>query len=183
MIETDRLVLRPPATEDLPWLLEAMNTIEVLRYLGNQVRSPDAVAEALADDIAAFASGGHRRWTVWHRELNVRIGRVGLFRIRSDNAPNELRGADEIGWTFAPAWWGMGYASEAARAIVAEFFADPARTVLWSQTSDSNQASTRMMTRLGFTRCPALEYVDPDYPEADNPTAVYRLARAKWQAL
>ncbi len=181
MIETARLILRAPDIGDLPWILEAMNTLPVLRHLGGVIRSAEAVTEGLQADIAAFdALGGHRRWTVLRREDQVRIGRCGLFHIKSLCAPGALCGQSEIGWTFAEPFWGMGYASEAARGVIARYFADETKQTLWSQTSDSNVASTRMMTRLGFTRCPQLDYVDPDYPAADNPTTVYRMGRGDW---
>ncbi len=174
-LATERLVLRPPVPEDLPWLLEHMNTLAVLRYLGGQVRSPEAVAESLAADIAAFGSGGHQRWTVWLRDGAVRMGRVGLFHLRSPAAPPELQGQREIGWTFAQGHWGMGYATEAARAVIGYAFGTLGLPVLYSQTSDSNAASTRMMQRLGFTRRAEFDYVDPDYPAADNPTTVWSM--------
>ena len=63
-LATERLILRPPVAEDLPWVLEHMNTDSVMRYLAG-VRAPEMVAESLADDIAAFHTGGHQRWTVW----------------------------------------------------------------------------------------------------------------------
>lgn len=157
-----------------------MNTVAVLRHLGGQVRSANEVSSGLAADIAAFGSGGHRRWTVWRRADNARIGRCGLFHLLSEAAPAALHGADEIGWTFAEPYWGLGYASEAARAVIAHFFAEPEKAVLWSQTSDSNSASTRMMARLGFSRQAQLDYVDPDYPPQDNPTTVYRMGRGDW---
>ncbi len=47
--------------------------------------------------------------------------------------------------------------------------------MLYSQTSDSNVASTRMMQRLGFTARPELGYHDPDYPPEDNPTTVWSM--------
>ena len=174
MLATARLILRPPAPEDLPWILAAMNTPAVLRHLGG-VRAPEVVAEGLADDIAAFHSGGHQRWTVWLGDGTTRIGRCGLFHLRSPAAPEALRGQREIGWTFAEARWGCGYATEAARAVIAYAFDALALPVLYSQTSDSNRDSTRMMQRLGFTRRAALDYVDPDYPPADNPTTVWSL--------
>ena len=54
--------------------------------------------------------------------------------------------------------------------------------VIFAQTSESNRASTRLMERLGLERMPALDYVDPDYPAADNPTTVYRMSREEWVA-
>jgi RimJ/RimL family protein N-acetyltransferase len=170
-LTTERLILRPPAAEDLPWILSAMNTEPVMRHLGG-VRSPEAVAESLAGDIDAFAEGSHLRWTVWLRDGATR---VGLFTLRSPAAPPVLQGQREIGWTFAEAHWGKGYAAEAARAVIAHAFKALALPVLWSQTSDSNAASTRMMQRLGFTARPELGYVDPDYPPEDNPTTVWSM--------
>lgn len=180
MIETERLVLRPPAADDLPWMLEHMNTPGVLRYIGGTVRERDEVAESLASDIAAFASGGHRRWTVWRRDDDRRVGRCGLFYVRSEAAPEQLRAQPEIGWTFAETSWGWGYATEAARAVLGFAFGTLTFPLVFSQTSDSNAPSTRMMQRLGFTRRAELDYVDPDYPPRDNPTTVWSLDAKNW---
>jgi len=174
-LATTRLILRPPAAEDLPWVLEKMNTLAVMSYLGGEERPADVVAQSLADDIAAFHSGGHQRWTVWRREDETRVGRVGLFHLCSPAAPAALKGEREIGWTFPEGAWGHGYATEAARAVIAYAFAVVGVPVLWSQTSDSNAPSTRMMQRLGFTRRAEFDYVDPDYPAADNPTTVWSM--------
>lgn len=180
MIATGRLVLRPPAADDLPFILDEINTPAMMRHLGGQTRSADEVAEGLAGDIAAFASGDYLRWTVWLHAEDRRVGRVGLFRVRAAAAPDALRGQSEIGWMFGEAHWGQGYATEAARAVLDYGFAQMDREVIYSQTSDSNAASTRMMHRLGFERFSAFDYVDPDYPAADNPTTVYRLGRRGW---
>jgi RimJ/RimL family protein N-acetyltransferase len=163
MIATERLDLRPPATDDLPWILEHMNTPAVMRNLGG-VRTPDKVAEGLASDIGAFAEGGYRRWTIWLREQGLRIGRCGLFHVKTEAAPDELRGQHEIGWTLAEGFDSLGLA------------------IIHAQTSASNRSSTRLMQRLGFARLAAFDYLDPDYPAADNPTTVYGLTREKWGA-
>jgi RimJ/RimL family protein N-acetyltransferase len=157
-----------------------MNSAPVMRYLGG-VRDAAKVAEGLEADIAAFAGSGYRRWTIWLRDGDFRIGRCGLFHVRSEVAPVALRGQNEIGWMLAEDWWGRGYATEAAAAVLGFGFETLGYSVIFSQTSDSNGASTRMMARLGFARLPELEWVDPDYPPEDNPTTVYRLARDDWR--
>lgn len=178
-LETPRLILRPPVAEDLPWLLATMNTDAVMRHLAG-VRTAEEVAEGLAADIAAFATpGGHRRWTVWLRDgperASERVGRVGLFHVRSPAAPSALQGQREIGWTFAESHWGKGYATEAAERALGFAFGDMGLPRIFSQTSESNVGSTRMMQRLGFTFRPELGYDDPDYPPQDNPTTVWSL--------
>lgn len=181
MIETARLMLRPPVADDLPWILSHMNTPAVMRNLGG-VRSLEKVTEGLDADIAAFSRGGYRRWTVWLLGEERRIGRCGLFRVKTEAAPDALCGQHEIGWTLAEAFWGKGYASEAARAVLEFGFVSRGLPIIYAQTSNSNRGSTRLMERLGFVRTAALDYVDPDYPPADNPTTVWRMAREAWGA-
>ncbi|MBU7579419.1 MAG: GNAT family N-acetyltransferase [Porphyrobacter sp.] len=171
---TPRLILRPPVAEDLPWLLAEVNTPAVMRHIAG-VRTADEVAQSLADDIVAFRDGGHRRWTVWLRDSEIRVGRVGLFHLRAPAAPPALQGQREIGWTFAQGHWGQGYATEAAEAALGFAFRTWGLPRIYAQTSESNVASTRMMQRLGFTFRPELGYVDPDYPPHDNPTTVWSL--------
>lgn len=174
-LRTERLVLRPPGRDDLPFLLQDINTLAVMRHLGGELRSEEAVRDSLEADIAAFSGGGYRRWTVWLADEDRRVGRVGLFHIRADAAPDILRGQNEIGWTLAEPNWNKGYASEAARAVLDFGFAMLGFPVIYSQTSESNAASTRMMHRLGFRRRAELDYVDPTYPPRDNPTTVWSL--------
>ena len=179
MIETARLLLRPPTHDDLPWVLANINTPAVMRHLGG-VRPATTVAERLASDIADNAETGSGRWIVWLREGERRIGRCGLFRMSSEAAPQALRGQPEIGWTLAEDYWGHGYAREAAQAVLGYGFETLGHRVIYSQTSESNVASTRVMARLGLERMRELDYVDPDYPAADNPTTVYRALPATW---
>lgn len=181
VLETERLILRPPVADDLPWLQDQVNAPGVMRHLGG-IRSAERVAEGLENDIAAFASGDYRRWTVWLRVGACRVGRCGLFRVRSEAAPDGLRGRNEIGWTLVEDRWGQGYATEAARAVLGFGFGTLGHGAIFAQTSDSNRASTRMMGRLGFARRPELDWDDPDYPPQDNPTTVYHLTREAWQA-
>lgn len=156
---------------DLDWIRSAINTPAMMTYLGGEVRSEDAVRESLEADVAAFDTAeGHQRWTVWRGD--ERVGRIGLFHVRTKAAPEALHGQREIGWMFAQEHQGQGYATEAARAVLDWAFARGIATV-FAQTSDSNAASTRMMQRLGLTRRAELDYVDPEYPEVDNPTTVW----------
>ncbi|WP_305097557.1 GNAT family N-acetyltransferase [Croceibacterium aestuarii] len=181
VLETERLVLRPAAPEDLDWILEAINTPAMMRNLGGEIRTRAAVAQSLEEDVAAFLKPeGHQRWTALLRDTAERVGRVGLFQVRSEAAPVSLRGQREIGWMFAEAHQGRGYATEAARAVLDWAFEDRGIAVVYSQTSDSNAASTRMMHRLGLERRTDLDYVDPDYPPQDNPTTVWSVTADAW---
>ena len=177
MIETARLILRVQQDNDLDWFVEHMNTPAVMRHLGG-VRTRDAVAAGLERSAESFARHGVGYWTITLRENGERAGKCGMGRIDGDYAPSQLRGQPEIGWSLAEPYWGRGYAAEAARAVLLHGFETLGYDTVYSRTSASNRASTRMMERLGFTRLAALDYDDPDYPAADNPTTIYGLTRA-----
>jgi RimJ/RimL family protein N-acetyltransferase len=166
--------------DDLAWSLAAINTPGMMRHLGGEARSEAAMRESLEADIAAFDTpGGHQRWTALCGD--ERVGRVGLFHVRTDAAPEAMKGQREIGWMFAEAHQGKGYATEAAGAVLDWAFARGIARV-FSQTSDSNAPSTRMMRRLGLVRHAELDYFDPGYPEGDNPTTVWSITAEDWSA-
>lgn len=76
-IETDRLILRPAAAGDLSWTLKSINTPGMMRHLGGEPRSAEAVRESLNADIAAFDNpGGHQRWTAWYNDEQVTVWSV-----------------------------------------------------------------------------------------------------------
>ena len=175
-LETQRLVLRPQTLDDLPFIQRSMNTARVMQFLGGKPRPEEDVANGLTLDIEAFGKGDWRKWMIWRRDGDCRIGVCGLFNMRSKAAPAALQGQTEIGWTLAEDYWGQGFATEAARAVLSYAFDRLALPVVYSQTSDSNGPSTRMMHRLGFSARPELGYHDPDYPDEDNPTTVWSLA-------
>ena len=177
ILDTERLVLRPPVPDDLPFILERMNTRSVMRYLGGEPRPEADVEQGLKDDIAAFATSKWQRFTICLRNGQP-IGRSGLFTIRSEAAPEAHRGQREIGWTLAEDHWGQGYAAEAAQAVLAYAFGNLGIAEIFAQTSDSNVSSTKLMHRLGLRARPELGFLDPDYPPEDNPTTVWSM-RAK----
>ncbi len=176
MIASERLILRLPEPADLAWQAVQLNSPVVMRHLGGP-RTTAAFADSFAANRAALIGGDLGFWTVTLRETGEPVGKCGLCSIDSPAAPVEIRKAVQIGWTLAEPFWGQGLAGEAARAVLAHGFGALGLPVIWSQTSDSNGASTRLMARLGFTRCAVLDYVDPDYPPSDNPTTVYRAGR------
>lgn len=178
-LETERLVLRIPLASDLDWLLAHLNSAAVMRHLGG-TRTADAVAAGWERNMAGFSRGGVGFWTVTIKVSGELVGKCGLNLIETEQAPAALQGMPEVGWSLAEGWWGQGIAAEAARAVLQYGFETRRFPAIHAQTSDSNAASTRLMSRLGFKRLAALDYVDPDYPAEDNPTTVYGLSAADW---
>jgi len=83
------------------------------------------------------------------------IGFVGL------NEPR-FRPGVEIGWRLTRSAWGNGYATEAARAVLAFAFDELRLDEVISFTSTTNVASQRVMERIGMTHDPADDFDHPN---------------------
>jgi RimJ/RimL family protein N-acetyltransferase len=71
------------------------------------------------------------------------VGRVGCWR------PEGWPGL-EVGWTLRRAHWGRGYATEAARAVLAEAFGPLGIRRVVAITREANHGSRNVLGKLGF---------------------------------
>jgi RimJ/RimL family protein N-acetyltransferase len=178
--ETERLVLRRELPGDLAIWLEHMNTPVVQAMVGG-VQPPEKIAESFAR--MAAGEGALAFYFVALKADGTLIGKAGLSPIETACAPDELKGAVQVGWTLRADFWGQGYAREAAEAALALAFEQLTLPRIYAQTSERNAASWGLMQRLGMARRRDLDYPDPEYPPEDNPTMVWDLDRAGWQAM
>src|SRR3954464_10357550 len=111
VITTERLRLRPlaPTDADADWWVRLHADDDVNRFVGAYTRER-AVAR-LRDIGQQWERRGHGLCAVELTATGEAIGRCGLHWW-------EQFGETEIGWTFARAHWGQGYATEAARAVL-----------------------------------------------------------------
>jgi RimJ/RimL family protein N-acetyltransferase len=178
--ETERLVLRRERPGDLETWLEHMNTPEVQARIGGP-QAPEKVAENFAR-MANCSADEPSFYFIALKDDGRLIGKCGLAPIETEIAPDELRGAIQVGWSLRADCWGRGYAREAAACALAMGFERFNLSRIYAQTSESNTPSWGLMRRLGMTRRADLDYPDPDYPPQDNPTMVWSLDRNAWLA-
>jgi RimJ/RimL family protein N-acetyltransferase len=105
------------------------------------------------------------------------IGAVGLNHVRWTL---HFTPAVEAAWRLAPAYWGKGYALEAARAAIEDGFGRVGLREIVAYTVPANRASRQVMERLGMTRAPTEDFDHPSRPEGDplRRHVLYRLRRA-----
>jgi len=84
----------------------------------------------------------------------------------------------EIGWRLAAAHWGRGYATEAARAVLAFGFETLQLDEIVSFTVPGNVRSRHVMEKIGMTRDPADDFDHPSLPE-EHPLRQHVLYRAR----
>jgi RimJ/RimL family protein N-acetyltransferase len=90
------------------------------------------------------------------------IGFVGLFIPAFEAA---FTPCVEIGWRLAAEYWGQGFATEGARAVVGQARDVMGLDALVSFTPAGNFRSRRVMEKLGMTRDPAEDFDHPSLPE------------------
>jgi RimJ/RimL family protein N-acetyltransferase len=169
-LRTSRLLLRPWRDADIAAFVELSADPAVMEYLSPPDQSWTARARA------HWAEHGFGQWVVEISGEVPFIGVVGLNRVTFE-AP--FTPAVEVAWRLARAYWGRGYATEAARAALDYGFEELGLTEIVAQTVPANQRSRGVMERLGMTRLPEDDF---DHPRVEGPLkrhVLYRLRNPK----
>ncbi|GAA4443002.1 GNAT family N-acetyltransferase [Phytohabitans houttuyneae] len=166
-LRTERLLLRHWREGDLdPWA--ALNADpEVRAHLGGP-RTREQSAASMAEFEADLTARG---WGWWAVEV-VASGELAGFAGLDPVDEERTFGGIEIGWRLARSAWGHGYATEAARAVLAYGFDTLELPEIVAETMQDNVRSQAVMRRLGMTHVPAY-----DFTEADGRHVVFRIAR------
>lgn len=163
MIETDRLVLRWPEPRDRAALHAMWADPRVMADLG-------PVKDAAASDAALARHESYRHHGVgfWVVERRAALGVIGFcgLKLAGDYVP--FPGELEIGWMFAEAHWGQGYAREAAAASLAWAWIHRREPRVIAITAEVNLKSRRLMERLGLCRVEGAEFDHPLFEPGDR---------------
>jgi len=120
-LRTERVVIRPYREDDATGLHEVFGSPEVMKWTPSPPSKDVAeTAQRLARAMAFTARQppGMGLWAVELNDTSEFLGQVGLF-------PVEGKGPEvEVAYELAPRVWGHGYATEAARALVAYGFGE-----------------------------------------------------------
>jgi RimJ/RimL family protein N-acetyltransferase len=178
MIDTPRLILRAWRDADREPYAAMMADPEVGSWLGAVLTTAEANAQI--DRFTQSSSSGGRGpgfLAIERRDDNAFLGAACL---REVPAGHPLSGEVEVGWRLARSSWGAGYATEAARALLAEGFGALRCSEIVAFTAVSNLRSRAVMERLGFARQPGRDFDHPALAEGHplRRHVVYRLSAA-----
>ena len=140
-IRTERLRLRRLEPADAPRMAELIAPWPVIEMLSAPPH-PYSLADA-EEFIAGIQADGAARETTAVIEVDGRLaGSVGIVGIVPEDG--------NLGYWLGQPYWGRGYMSEAAAALVAESFAQGLHRRLVSGARIENAASLRIQAKLGF---------------------------------
>lgn len=176
MLETSRLILRHWQRRDRAPFAQLNADPEVMRYFPQPLSREQS--DTFVDRIEAhFQKQGYGLWAVEKHATGQFIGLVGLSRA---DFPAHFTPAVEVGWRLAQRFWGQGYATEAAKAAIADGFDRLGLEEVVSFTAQENWRSRRVMERLGMTHNATEDFDHPKLPEghALRRHVLYRLLRS-----
>lgn len=175
-IDTKRLVLRLVRDEDLAQLLDINADDIVTRYLPYESwRGMDDAQAWMGRAQARLAAGEAWQFVMVLRESGRVIGSFLLFHF---DRPN---GRAEIGYLLGREHWGAGYMQEAAAAVVDYAFGPAGLRRLEAEIDPRNDASARLLERVGFVKEGHLRERWATKAEVSD-SGLYGLLRSEWLA-
>lgn len=167
--ETPRLLLRRFTMTDAPLLLKLNSKPEVLKFIKEPLLTDLAGAEKVISEIILpqYHLYGLGRWAMIGKESNEFIGWCGL-KLRP-----ELNDEVDLGYRLEPAYWGKGYATEAATESLRFGFLQKNLPEITGRAHIHNIASQTILQKVG------LQYVKDEILD-EEPLKTYRLAQAAY---
>jgi RimJ/RimL family protein N-acetyltransferase len=169
-----RILLRAFLLDDVPAVLAYASDPEVTRHLEWDAYDDPVTATNFIRSTRAGGTTWFARAIVLRSEDRV-IGGADL-RIVS---PRDRRG--EIGYGLARAWWGQGYATEAARLLLRLGFEALGLVRIEALCAVDNDRSARTLERLGLRREGRLAQYRWKKGQARD-HYLYAITRAEWDA-
>ena len=143
--ETQRLRVRWFSASDAPFVLNLLNQPSWITYIGDKgVKTlPDALRYIENGPVAMYRRAGFGLNAVELKETGDPIGMCGLIK-------RETLDDIDLGFAFLPAFWGNGYAFEAASAVMTHGRATLGLRRIVAILSQGNCRSSKLLEKLGF---------------------------------
>ena len=179
-IETARLLLRPWTDRDRQPFAEMSSDPVFIAHL-TPFASREASDAWIDRQMTHLAAHGFCFWAVEAKESGSFVGSVGLRQVGYEA---HFTPAVEIGWRVARAFWGLGYAPEAAMASIRFGFDSRHLLEIVANTTTGNDKSRRVMAKLGMSHDAGDDFDHPLVPEGDprRRQVLYRLSRTRYES-
>jgi [ribosomal protein S5]-alanine N-acetyltransferase len=149
IITSDRLTLRPFTLADAPRVCTLVGDFDVSKMLS---RAPHPYAMEHATTWLDTHSGIRAAGTDYPYAITTaQDGVIGAIGLHATTRLADLAGnAFEVGYWIGKPFWGLGYATEAGRALIAAYDADLGPRPLVSGHFTENPQSGHVLEKLGF---------------------------------
>jgi RimJ/RimL family protein N-acetyltransferase len=150
-LRTPRLTLRDFVPGDFDAIHTYASDPDVTRFMFHGVRTEPDTRDYLRRMIASQTEAPRRTW-----ELAVVLTSVNRL-IGACDLTCENAAEGDLGFIFSKDVWGMGHATEAARALVRAGFEQLGLSRIFSTCDVANAASARVLEKAGLQRVATLD--------------------------
>jgi RimJ/RimL family protein N-acetyltransferase len=178
-IERERLRLRQWIESDREPFARLNADPRVMEFLPSILDR--AASDAMVDRLQTLIID--RGWGLWAVESKQDKQFIGYVGLHVPTADLPFSPCVEIGWRLAFEYWGKGYATEAAQAILKIGFEQLDLPEIVSFTTLNNHRSSAVMERLGMIReAETFEHPSLTVGHPLREHCLYRLSREKWHS-
>jgi len=178
-LSTERLLLRPFVEGDWQAAHAMLSDPEVIRYVPAGTCSEEETREHIQSLIKGHEDNPPRyNLAVVLRSEGACIGICFLAVGSRDDEPRQA----DLGFLLSRRYWGQGYATEAARAVLAYGFRDLGLHRVFATCRPANVASSRVLEKLGMRREGHLRQ-HRRIKGAWHDSLLYAILDHEWQAL
>ncbi len=170
-LETERLILRPPAAADVEGHTRMMADEEAARFLGGAIPAPTAW-RGWSGVVGHWVMRGYGMFSVIERSSGAWIGRIGPL------CPEGWPGT-EVGWGLAREAWGKGYATEAAQRAIDWAFDELGWSEVIHCIETANVNSAAVAKRLG-SKILRRDHLPPPFGHIE--LDIWGQTREEWRA-
>lgn len=148
VIETERLILRTWTHNDAEEYYRINQEAKVIEFL------PAALTLQEVYDFIAFVSQqfDEKGYTLWATEEKMSGKFIGFIGLNTPKWQAPFGPFIEIGWRLSSEYWGKGYATEGAKAVLKYGFETLALKEIVSFTVPDNVRSIQVMEKIGMVR-------------------------------
>jgi [ribosomal protein S5]-alanine N-acetyltransferase len=176
VLETKRLILRPPRESDTPVVQRRFPQWEIVRYLNAKVPWPypeGGAAVAMAQTFQELARGEKSAWHIVLKDgPDEMIGRIDLWA-------DDGKQRDQRGFWLDPEYWGEGLMTEAASRVTDYALIELGWPHLWLSNAEVNVGSHRVKEKQGAT---IVDRATARYVYGEGVRVVWLLTREAWLA-
>jgi RimJ/RimL family protein N-acetyltransferase len=169
--------LRPLTLEDAPTIQRLAGRREVAA-MTRSIPHPLSLGQAqewLAARLTEIAEGKCVAFGVVLERTGEFIGTIGLVNIDTEHC------CAEMGFWIGVEWWGQGYATEAARAVVQHGFEALGLNRIHAHHMTKNPASGRVLQKAGLRREGLLRQAIRKWDNFED-VVLYAILRQDWTA-
>ncbi|MES2828823.1 MAG: GNAT family N-acetyltransferase [Bacteroidota bacterium] len=154
--ETDRILLREIVMDDKWAMFEMDSDPLVHRYLWKPTLLMGETEATIKMIRKQYEELGIGRWAIIDKETNAFAGWGGLKLITSP--VNNHNNFYDVGYRLLRKYWGMGYATESAKASVAYAFEELGISSVYAMAHPENEASRNALQKTGLVITDKCEY-------------------------